>query len=136
MPWVSLGPRWYSGAPQLSATASAGGTALVRTPAVPGAQQWVVDAISIATTSSLAGDAVVCLGDPSTSSFICGTNAGNNDSADGSPITIAEGQYISIGWTGQTPGAKCAANVHYDPQAYSQPRSDSTVLDSFPAAGR
>jgi hypothetical protein len=126
MNWVSQGPRWYAPSSDLQATASAGGTATVRTKAVPDGHQWLADTLVVATTSALAGEALVYLGDPSISSFQCGSGAANNDTADGTPLIVPEGQFLTIVWVGQTPGATCTARVHYDDQLATAQSLDRT----------
>lgn len=45
--------------------------------------------------------------------FICGSNQGNGDTADGSPIVVAAGQALYITWTGAPPGAVATAMLIY-----------------------
>jgi hypothetical protein len=127
MNWTSQGPRWYAPSSDLQAIANSAGAATVRTKAVPGGHQWLVDTIVVATTSALPGEALVYLGDPSISTFQCGSGAANNDTADGTPIIVPEGAFLTIVWSGQTPGATCTARVHYDDQL-----STAQVVDSTP----
>lgn len=122
----TVGSRWYQPSQnELTATAGAGGTATVRTVAVPENHVWSIDMVVVATGSAAAGEALVYTGEPGVSSFVCGSQAGNNDTADGAPITLLEGQYLSIGWTGQVPGSTCIARLHLTDQVFTPGASDT-----------
>lgn len=45
------------------------------------------------------------------STFICGTNIGLGDSADGSSVPVRPGDTLKLVWTGATPGSQSAAVI-------------------------
>jgi hypothetical protein len=118
---ASLGAQWYSPQSDLQQSAAAGGTATVRTRPVPTGEQWAVEQIVVSTTSATAGEALVFVGDPAVSTFACGSSAGNNDTADGAPLTLTEGQWLTIQWTGQQAGSTCLARLWIDKESVGAP---------------
>ena len=68
---------------------------------------WEVYQIAISSTSAAFSTAQVFLD----TRFMCGSNIGNADAADGSPITVRNGSSLRIVWNGCTPGAVCIVQI-------------------------
>lgn len=73
----------------------------------PAAYQWLVYQIGLSTSSVFSTTAQVFLNQR----FMCGSNTGNADAADGSPIPVRTGDTLRIVWRGATPGAICNVQV-------------------------
>lgn len=73
----------------------------------PSTFNWDVYQIGITSTSVLPSTVSVYLD----AKFMCGSNIGNADAADGSPITVRNGSTLKIIWAGCTPGAVCTVNL-------------------------
>jgi hypothetical protein len=43
--------------------------------------------------------------------YYCGTASGNGDSADGSPLIVANGRTLRVIWAGADVGSTCTVNV-------------------------
>lgn len=87
-----------------NAKASTAGIAtLTYTP--PSTYKWQVGHIAVSTNSGQVSSASVFVD----GTFFCGTNSGNGDSADGTPLQVNDTSTITIIWTGCTPGAICSS---------------------------
>lgn len=72
-----------------------------------GAYQWLVYQIALSASGSSVVTASVFLNQR----FICGTNIGNQDAADGSPVPVRNGDTLRIVWTGCPVGTVCNAQL-------------------------
>lgn len=86
--------------------ANAAGVAEVDLTPPPG-YNWFIDHIAISSTSSIFSNCQVFLNQQ----FICGSNIGNADSADGSPIPVRYGDNVRFVWANCSVGAACKATV-------------------------
>lgn len=71
---------------------------------------WTVVAISLETTSTKQTIAKATV----SGWLVAGSNTGNLDTADGTPVTIAPTETLKVTWTGGTPGASATATVWYE----------------------
>ena len=92
----------YSG----QAVASALGVAEVDLVSPP-QYQWLVYQMGISTSSSKGSSCSVFLNQR----FMCGSNTGNADAADGSPIPVRAGDTLRVQWNGCSPGAICNVQI-------------------------
>lgn len=93
-------------APSNQATVVSGGSVEVDfTP--PSTYDWLVNQIAIESNSVLFSQARVFLNQK----FMCGSNIGNQDAADGSPIIVRNGSTLRIVWSGCTNGSLCIAHL-------------------------
>jgi hypothetical protein len=93
-----LKPKRNNGAVAANGTAT-----LSFTP--PSTYKWQVGHIGVSSTSTLITQASVFVD----GTFYCGTNSGNGDSADGTPLQVNDTSIITVVWSGGTPGATVAA---------------------------
>ena len=69
----------------------------------PAAYQWLVYQIAISTNSVQTSTASVFLNQR----FICGSNIGNQDAADGSPVPVRTGDQLRVVWSNCNAGSVC-----------------------------
>jgi hypothetical protein len=87
-------------------TVAAGGSAEVDLTPPPGLE-WMVDHISVSSGSTTNNTCKCFLNQR----FICGTNIGTADSADGSPVPVRNADVLRFVWAGVSSGAVCAVQV-------------------------
>lgn len=73
----------------------------------PGGYQWLVYQISVSNNGSTDCTASVFLNQR----FICGTNIGTQDAADGSPVPVRTGDTLRTIWSGASPGSTCGVQI-------------------------
>lgn len=83
-------------------TADATGTVTANLVPPPG-YAWSVNHIAISSNSNTNSTCSIY----KNSDFICGTNIGNGDSADGTPVPIRQGDTLSAIWKGISNKAVC-----------------------------
>lgn len=93
----------YSG--QVTAGASGGSAEIDLTP--PPRYDWLVYHIAVSSTSVTNCTCSIFLNQR----FICGTNIGTADSADGSPVPMRGGDQLRFVWNGLSPRAVCNVQI-------------------------
>jgi len=97
-------------------TKPAGANGLMSTifdPVPPGCF-WLVERITVSTTSSTTTRAMVYAGDPGAGNFVDGTEHGNLDTADESaPILLESSLSLNVLWTGASVGAQGTVRIQY-----------------------
>lgn len=83
----------------------------------PAAYQWLVYQIGLSAGSSTSSTASVYLNQR----FMCGSNTGNADAADGSPIPVRTGDTLRIVWNNCSQGAICSAQILVEEYLMGQP---------------
>lgn len=97
------------------AVADAAGTALVIFEAVRPSEVWRVTRVTVSSTSSVQGPAVVYIGDPSPQNARNGTRTGIFDIDDSAaPLIVPSTEALQIQWTGMSAGAVCTAIIQYE----------------------
>jgi hypothetical protein len=93
-----------------TATADESGQAAITFDPVALGYMWLVDGLSVRTTSTGDTRATVWAGPR----LMDGSDAGNFDISDrASPVLVAAGEALEIAWTGATPGAICTFDGQY-----------------------
>lgn len=92
------------------AVADATGQAVATWDPVELGYMWLVDGLSVRTTSTTDTRATVWAGPR----LMDGSDSGNFDISDRSaPILVAAGEALEVVWTGATPGATCTFDGQY-----------------------
>lgn len=104
--------RAYNG----QGTVLAGGTVEVDITPPPG-YQWEVNHIGISNNSTTNSTCSVFLNQR----FICGSNIGNADSADGTPVPVHYGDTIRFVWNGASTGTVCNVTILVDESRVGSP---------------
>jgi hypothetical protein len=73
----------------------------------PSTYEWEVNQIAVSSTGTAVSTASVSID----GQFICGSNNGDQDSADGSPLLVNNGSTMTITWVGATVGSTCTATI-------------------------
>lgn len=73
----------------------------------PAGYQWLVYQISVSNTGTSSSDVSVYLNQR----FVCGSSAGNQDSADGSPVPVRSGDSLRAVWSAATAGSVCNLQI-------------------------
>ena len=73
----------------------------------PPRYNWLVYHIAVSSSSTNNCTCTVNLNQ----SFICGTNIGTGDSADGSPVPLRNGDQLKFIWNQCSPGAICKVKI-------------------------
>lgn len=77
---------------------------------------WDVYQIAVETNSTSASTCSVYINQR----FYCGSNIGNQDAADGSPLTVKWSDELRVIWSGVTQGAACNVYIQVDEKAIGQ----------------
>lgn len=81
---------------------------------VPPGNFWLLERITVSTTSTTGTRALVYAGAPSAGNFVDGTERGDLDTADeASPILIESSLSLLVIWTGASPGAVGTVRIQY-----------------------
>ena len=97
-----------------SGPAPASGIVTLTFPQVADGQLWLVERITVTSTSSTNTAAVVYAGDIDTVNVVDGTNSGNLDLADElSAILVDSTLALTIAWSGVSVGKICTARIQY-----------------------
>lgn len=75
--------------------------------APPAGYVWQVTNISVTSNSIGAPTCSVFLN----TTFVCGTNIGTQDSADGSPVPVRQGDTLRLVWSGAQVGSSCSVLI-------------------------
>ena len=90
------------------------GVMLVTFDPVPAGLLWLVQRVTVTTTSTTQTQAGVYAGDPTPANLVDGTNSGNLDVADqASPILVDSSVSLNVQWTGASAGAVGTVTVQY-----------------------
>jgi hypothetical protein len=90
---------------------TAGGTGTDTIPlSPPSGYKWSCSQVSVESTSTTATTCTVNIN----GNFICGTARGNQDSADGTPVPVNNGDTLNIVWSGASAGAQLTTTVVVD----------------------
>lgn len=93
----------------LSTVFSATGDAVVQIGPVR-RQTWVPANVGVVTDSATSTQARVFVG-PQSGSFYAGTFSGNRDNCPMSGIRLSPGAFLTVAWSGGTPGARATVSL-------------------------
>lgn len=100
----------------LLTTAPASGIATV-SKQPPSGYKWNIRHIGISCNGSLLSTCSVF----QNGAFVCGSQSGNNDSADGASILLQDGDTLTLTWSGASPASVCTAVLLVDELGRTDP---------------